>query len=166
MVLNLHVTQVGEHIFVQNGMFEREESWEERIIVVFQLRNNQIKRMHRNTTSLSSFRGGESEADLTSAFYFIITASMHTYSRRIWRGGFHHGSNLMGFLSLLFLECECERQKRTGSMEREKKWGQSESNTQPFDLESNALPLRHALLVLSPNSPHFRDSSLSHQTKW
>ena len=31
---------------------------------------------------------------------------------------------------------------------RRKMWGQGESNTQPFDLESNALPLRHALLVL------------------
>ena len=30
---------------------------------------------------------------------------------------------------------------------RGKMWGQGESNTQPFDLESNALPLRHALLV-------------------
>ena len=36
-----------------------------------------------------------------------------------------------------------------GSKKKSRKmWGQGESNTQPFDLESNALPLRHALLVL------------------
>ena len=35
------------------------------------------------------------------------------------------------------------------SKKERKIWGQGDSNTQPFDLESNALPLRHALLFIT-----------------
>ena len=101
------------------------------------------------TVSFPSLRDGSIPSVPASFFYGITLHSSFQY-RWLRRSSFFVLGHCESRFFIRFLRNEKEKKKGTGSMNEEKRkmWGQGESNTQPFDLESNALPLRHALLVL------------------